>query len=642
MFPVIRSGDWVELQLLRGQAALPVPGDIILFSKDKSLYLHRCIGTKAGACLCKGDMSFGADGFIAADSLLGRVVAIRRGQRRIDLRSAPQRLCAACIAASSVFLQYPLAAIRLAARLVLKLFSAVQAVPWYRRIAGALPGAQVRIRVAGESDVEQLRDLYLMASRDVRKGLNGLAGRGAWLAAQQGRRIVAALTVACDEHDPKVWMVFGLEVKPLLRGRGIGRAVMAAALAYAADHGARTVGLFVNRNASAAVALYRSLGFRETTQAPAGYRRGSSELYLSLDVVAGGDVHSRALRWLIAAGGRAGIAQRASAEGMLYPLYPLLCALVPVDQRQALQRLYYAHLAAGEEYRAAIMPVLAALEAAAVPALVFKGPAVDALAYADGYVRPRLDLDIAVRDEHSSGLETALAGLGYVPAQQSCGYPLPEYLNSRVYRDARQTLVPVHVHRGLFNNLFLCADGYLTVSADAVWQQTRVWDGHRHLRTLSPEANLIYICDHALKHDFEQLVFLYEIERLIGRTQQADIDWKKLLYLAREWGLQQPVYCGLSLAQRVLGAAVPQEVIASLEPGDRSWTQKFCRDVAAGRRGRYGCHGVYLAMRKGLPAKLRFVLRMLLPRGFGLRGALLRAARCKTLFCMQLKGEKSC
>ena len=81
-------------------------------------------------------------------------------------------------------------------------------------------------------------------------------------------------------HKAHVW---GVYVAPSARGAGTGRALLAAALGFAASGlGVRQVTLGVNDRNAAAIALYRSLGF-ETF----GVERG----YLCIDGVLHDELH---------------------------------------------------------------------------------------------------------------------------------------------------------------------------------------------------------------------------------------------------------------------------------------------------------------------------------------------------------------
>lgn len=76
-----------------------------------------------------------------------------------------------------------------------------------------------------------------------------------------------------------------MAVSPGWQGRGIGRRLGLAAIAWARSRGFRTLFLLTNPRLESAVALYRALGFAETAQAPAThghYERASLVMQLPL------------------------------------------------------------------------------------------------------------------------------------------------------------------------------------------------------------------------------------------------------------------------------------------------------------------------------------------------------------------------
>ncbi len=84
----------------------------------------------------------------------------------------------------------------------------------------------------------------------------------AWGAFEGGRLVGVARAAV---RLPTIWIVAGVFVVPVARGRGLGRAVVSAVLRAADEAGART-GLYVPEDASAARHLYGRLGFREVGQ----------------------------------------------------------------------------------------------------------------------------------------------------------------------------------------------------------------------------------------------------------------------------------------------------------------------------------------------------------------------------------------
>ncbi len=278
MFPFIRSGDWVDLEL--GAAGRIGKGDIVLFRKDGALYLHRVLARTAGGFLVKGDMSSAADGTIDDGDIIGRAVAVTYRRRRVDLRSRPNRIFARVLADAHLLLRYPLLAARIAGSFFTSALVRIQGIKGFRDVAKKVAGTGITVRPAVEEDEEQLRDLYRMAGHDVREGLAGIAREGFWLVAERERRLIGGLTVSRSEKDPGLWLIFGLEVELRFRGLGAGRALVKNALERAKENGCREVGLFVNKRARPALALYRGLGFGPAA-VPDGFNRSDDELYLS-------------------------------------------------------------------------------------------------------------------------------------------------------------------------------------------------------------------------------------------------------------------------------------------------------------------------------------------------------------------------
>lgn len=131
----------------------------------------------------------------------------------------------------------------------------------------------VQIAFAGQLDASGLRML-----RDMR-----LLGAAGWLGWALGRlilppgsspdgfvwleagRIVGNVSLLSVEGEPRRWVMANVAVHPDHRRRGIGRALVQAALELAGQRRSEMVVLQVDRANHAARELYRSLGFRVTS-----------------------------------------------------------------------------------------------------------------------------------------------------------------------------------------------------------------------------------------------------------------------------------------------------------------------------------------------------------------------------------------
>jgi signal peptidase I len=85
MAPLLRPGDMVMAQRVMPEALRR--GDLIVVRRPDDLITHRLVAVEAQGCLTKGDNCHFADAPVPAQTILGRVVAIKRGDLRVDLTS---------------------------------------------------------------------------------------------------------------------------------------------------------------------------------------------------------------------------------------------------------------------------------------------------------------------------------------------------------------------------------------------------------------------------------------------------------------------------------------------------------------------------------------------------------------------------
>ncbi len=160
----------------------------------------------------------------------------------------------------------------------INLLSGLQKMRSYRCLMSQIAGKDIIIRAAELDDKQSLRSVYAaMNVPEIEQLIRDLKKEGYCLIALKNKTIAGALTISKYEKDEKLWLIFGLETKPLFRGLGIARKLVQKAIERADAAGAREVGLFVNKKAIPALNLYHQAGFRVS---PAPYRRSTDELYL--------------------------------------------------------------------------------------------------------------------------------------------------------------------------------------------------------------------------------------------------------------------------------------------------------------------------------------------------------------------------
>ena len=87
MLPWVRPGD---IAVIRRAGVTDVRcGDVVLLYRENRLFVHRLVkkhgSLESPTFLTKGDAHAGDDGIIEGQEILGRVMKIYRGKRRIDL-----------------------------------------------------------------------------------------------------------------------------------------------------------------------------------------------------------------------------------------------------------------------------------------------------------------------------------------------------------------------------------------------------------------------------------------------------------------------------------------------------------------------------------------------------------------------------
>jgi hypothetical protein len=204
---------------------------------------------------------------------------------------------------------------------------------------------------------------------------------------------------------------------------------------------------------------------------------------------------------------------------------------------------------------AALRPILAALNGAGIPVICLKGAYLGRFVYKDPALRPMLDLDVLVRDDHFEQCGRELERLGYrlmvdLDPEEERLLKLP-----RVYGSSGPAPEYIDLHR------CIRAMNYYELRSDIVWDNA-VESSLYGCRVfyLSPELNLIYLALHNLKHrgdlrDWVDIVLL--LRTLIP-------DWDRLVALGRSLGVMRPLFWAFHELRENWEITVPSRVSAAL------------------------------------------------------------------------------
>jgi RimJ/RimL family protein N-acetyltransferase len=154
-----------------------------------------------------------------------------------------------------------------------------------------VPGTPFQIRLARDDDRLPLALLFAAVAEE-RDGIateppvDVEARAASWtiegtFVAVAGAEIVGSLQLERSRHG---FGEIGMTVAREWRGRGVGSALLAAAIEWARERGLHKLSLGVFAHNAAAIALYRKFGFVEEGRRLKHYRRASGELWDAVDM----------------------------------------------------------------------------------------------------------------------------------------------------------------------------------------------------------------------------------------------------------------------------------------------------------------------------------------------------------------------
>jgi len=154
-----------------------------------------------------------------------------------------------------------------------------------------VPDAPFQVRPASEDDRVPLAVLFAAVAEE-RDGIateppvDVEARAASWtldgtLVAVAGAEIVGSVHLDASRHG---FGEIGMAVARDWRGRGVGSALLAAAIEWARERGLHKLSLGVFAHNAAAIALYRKFGFVEEGRRVKHYRRASGELWDAIDM----------------------------------------------------------------------------------------------------------------------------------------------------------------------------------------------------------------------------------------------------------------------------------------------------------------------------------------------------------------------
>jgi hypothetical protein len=215
-----------------------------------------------------------------------------------------------------------------------------------------------------------------------------------------------------------------------------------------------------------------------------------------------------------------------------------------------------------------IPTLLQVLTKEGIPVLWVKGVILGSTIYSDLGLRPSGDLDVIVSSENIDRAEKAIRSLGYIPASpEAFGDFGKEISHARAYQKNGGKNLALELHQSLVSNMH----GTTPTNGEWFWSHsTQVSINGSSVVTLSPEANLIYLCGHLIcHHGWEpRFIWLYDIHRLLEIYRET-FDWDVFITLVEKLNWQSYVGGVLKATQAFLHSPMPEELLSKFSRSDQ-------------------------------------------------------------------------
>jgi hypothetical protein len=210
--------------------------------------------------------------------------------------------------------------------------------------------------------------------------------------------------------------------------------------------------------------------------------------------------------------------------------------------------------------------LLAALQSEGIPLILLKGIYLAEAVYENPGLREMSDIDVLARPSDLSRIVEILQNLGYVPLQPIC-IEVALQVHHHLPGMVKQGIASFEVHWNL-----IPPGESNGIDSERLWQDAiPVRTAKIDALALSPEDLILHLCHHSsYLHQFTMgLRPFCDITETIRRFD-ATLRWQTIIEqaIARKW--HRGVYLILRLAQEMMGAEVPANVLEKLRPEDVS------------------------------------------------------------------------
>jgi Uncharacterised nucleotidyltransferase len=250
--------------------------------------------------------------------------------------------------------------------------------------------------------------------------------------------------------------------------------------------------------------------------------------------------------------------RHALAPLLYHHLHAVDAEAIPESHMSRLQGEFHRNAAHNILLTRELCRILEVFEENNIPVIPYKGPVLALTAYGDTALRQFSDLDLLIRERDVSQAARLLLSIGYQSVYRMTNPSEAAYVHSQREQAFSRGTFCVEIH-------WAFAPEYLSTTFDdeAFWNRLeKIELGGRIASTLSVEDLLLVLCTHAGKHQWERLAWACDVAEVING--EANIDWGWLIEMADKARTRRMLYLGLFLANDLLGARIPKEILQNI------------------------------------------------------------------------------
>lgn len=245
---------------------------------------------------------------------------------------------------------------------------------------------------------------------------------------------------------------------------------------------------------------------------------------------------------------------------------------VPYEVMKNLKNVYYSSLARNMLLYDELGKVLKAFKKAGIDTIVLKGAFLAEKIYQNIGLRPMNDLDLLIKEKDLTKAKNELAELMY-----------SDTFHTKYYEQLQTVLsnehLFVHKSKEIYIDLhwnILPPESPYKLDINELWENARPTNiAGAETLILAPEDLLQHLCLHLDNHinysapaaqHFKNYCDIAEVTL----HYREIFNWRYFLQSSKGYGIENPIFQGLSIAERYFGALIPENILSVLEQAKSS------------------------------------------------------------------------